>query len=83
MKTYLNELKGQVRGNARLRGRIDRLTHRVVVLERWISILVLLADKAGHGDAAVVVAAAREIGWHRMSESERRRVTALAESMLP
>lgn len=74
MKTYLKELRGQVRGNARLRRRLDASKYEVARLKRHIAALVTLADRAGHGDDVEVVRAAAVIGWARLPKEVRDRI---------
>jgi hypothetical protein len=61
MKTYLNELRGQVRGTARLRRKVDSLKSRVRQLELALMVVIDRADGRGIflDDAASV------IGWRR------------------
>jgi len=82
MKTYLQELRGQVRGNSRLRRRLDRLKARVQWLEEWIGAMVIHADKRGHGDDQIVKNAAREIGWSRLPPEEVERIKDAIRAML-
>lgn len=81
MKTYLKELRGQVRGNARLRRRLDASKHEVARLKLYIGSLVSLADRAGFGDDAVVVRAAAAIGWVRFTKEQRERIRREMESI--
>lgn len=81
MKTYLKELTGQVRGNARLRRRLDAKALDLLVLRGHVRSLVTLLDKLGHGDDRPVAAAARAIGWERMSECERSAIRDALESL--
>jgi hypothetical protein len=64
-KTYLNELRGQVRGNARLRRKLDDAKRTAVHRGQHIAMLVTLLDRVGLGDHPQTVAAARAIGWGR------------------
>lgn len=64
-KTYLNELRGQVRGNARLRRKLDEAKRKVVSRGQHIAMLVTLLDRVGLGDHPQTAAAARAIGWGR------------------
>lgn len=82
MKTYLNELRGQVRGNARLRRRLDRLKARVQWLETWIGAMVIDADRKGRGDDQIVKNAAREIGWHRLPAEKVERIKNAIKAMM-
>lgn len=72
MKTYLEELKGQVRGNARLRRKLDRARHREEELARHIAVLVSKLDALGRGGEQAVVSAAQSIGWKRGLSAEER-----------
>jgi hypothetical protein len=65
MKTYLNELRGQVRGNARLRRKLDEAKRTAVHRGQHIAMLVTLLDRVGLGDHPQTAAAARAIGWGR------------------
>lgn len=76
MKTYLNELRGQVKGNARLRRRLDVREHEIRRLRGHIQNLVTMLDKCGHGDHYAVVNAARAAGWVRWSQSTREQILA-------
>lgn len=71
--TYLDDLKGQVRGNRRLRNRIDRLIERIELMKSAIGRLVVLCDVLGHGDDQTVVAAARLIEWERLPKDHPNR----------
>ena len=72
MKTYLQELRGQIRGNARLRRRLDAKERRVIRLTRTVQSLVTMLDRLGHGDDREVVMAAATVGWERMREEVKR-----------
>lgn len=74
MKTYLQEFRGQVRGNARLRRRLDAQERRILRLTRTVQSLVTLLDKLGHGDDREVVMAAAMVGWERMREEVKREI---------
>jgi hypothetical protein len=65
MTDYRIELKGAIRGNARLRRRLDAAKHRVGELEQAIRLMVLRADLNGRGDDIETRIAAERIGWHR------------------
>ncbi len=65
MKTYLNELRGQVRGNARLRRKFDEAKRASTHRGQHIAMLVTLLDRVGLGDHPQTVAAAGAIGWRR------------------
>lgn len=81
MKTYLKELRGQVRGNARLRRRLDASKETIARLKLRIGSLVTLYDRAGLGDNAEVVAAAEDIGWVRFTPEERDRIRRELEAV--
>lgn len=74
MKTYLDELRGQVRGNARLRRRLDAKGQDISRLKAHIAVLVTMLDRLGHGDDVAVVRAAGAIGWERMREDVKREI---------
>lgn len=65
MKTYREELTGAIKGNARLRNRLDAATRRIKELEMAVRLLVDRADRAGRGDDEGVIAAAATVGWRR------------------
>jgi hypothetical protein len=65
MKTYLNELRGQVRGNARMRRKLDKAKRTAEHRGQHIAMLVTLLDRVGLGDHPHTVAAAGAIGWRR------------------
>lgn len=77
MKTYRKELTGAIRGNARLRRRLEATRRRVKELEMAVRVLVHSASQAGRGDEEGVVAAAATIGWRRDSRVEQ----AMREAM--
>lgn len=81
MKTYLKELRGQVRGNARLRRRLDASRCEIERLKRHIGSLVSLADRAGRGDDVEVVRAAAAIGWVRFTKEQREWIRRESESL--
>lgn len=81
MKTYLQELRGQVRGNARLRRRLDASRCEIERLKRHIGSLVSLADRAGRGDDVEVVRAAAAIGWVRFTKEQRERIRMESERL--
>jgi len=77
MKTYREELTGAIKGNARLRHRLDMARWRIAQLEQAVRVLVTMADKAGRGDHDATVAAAATIGWRRDWQVEQ----AMREAM--
>lgn len=82
MKTYLEELRGQVRGNARLRRRLDAANARINWLEQWIGAMVIHADKKGYGDDQIIANAARQIGWSRLPPEEVERIKDAIKAMM-
>lgn len=74
MKTYLNELRGQVRGNARLRRSLDAKDYELRKMKAHMAVLVTMLDRLGHGDDLAVVRAAATIGWERMREDVRQEI---------
>lgn len=74
MKTYLQELRGQIRGNARLRRRLDAKDRQIFRLTMTVQSLVTVLDKLGHGDDREVVMAAAMVGWERMREEVKREI---------
>jgi len=74
MKTYLQELRGQVRGNARLKRRLELKNLQLDGLAGYVAQLVTLLDRLGHGDDEVVKMAARSIGWERFDDAKRDRI---------
>jgi len=83
VKTYLTDLRGQVRGNKRLRRRVDALKQRVGRLEYFIGRLVAAADMMGYGDEPIVLTAARTIGWERWTDEKREMVARRSEELRP
>lgn len=79
MKTYITELRGQVRGNARLRRRLDAREDEIRHLRGHIRNLVTMLDKLGHGDDYSVVCAARAAGWERLDPAMRDRLLSEIE----
>jgi len=65
VKTYRKELTGQVRGNARLRRRLDEAKREIVSKRFHLAMLVTLLDANGLGDHEVTRKAAWSIGWYR------------------
>lgn len=74
MKTYLNELRGQVKGNARLRRRLDAKDYELRKMKAHIAVLVTMLDRLGYGDDRSVVRAAATIGWERMREDVKHEI---------
>lgn len=74
MKTYLQELRGQVRGNARLKRRLEEKNRQLDMLAGYIAQLVTMLDKLGHGDDELVVRAADAIGWKRFDPAMREQI---------
>ena len=74
MKTYLNELRGQVRGNARLRRRLDAKDYELRRMKAHMAVLVTMLDRLGYGDDTAVVRAAATIGWKRMREDVKQEI---------
>lgn len=64
-KTYLDELRGQVRGNARLRRKLNETKRDNVRYRYHIAMLVTLLDRVGLGDHPETKIAANSIGWGR------------------
>ena len=81
MKTYLQELRGQVKGNARLRRRLDARDCEIRRLCGHIQNLVTMLDKLGHGDDTAVVRAAEAAGWVRYSQPTREQILAEIEKV--
>lgn len=79
MRTYLKELRGQVKGNARLRRRLDARDDEIRRLRGHIHNLVTMLDKLGHGDHIAVVRAAGAAGWVRYSQPTREQIQAEIE----
>jgi hypothetical protein len=65
MKTYRDELTAAIRGNARLRRRLDAKERRIKELEQAVRLMVTRADINGRGDEIETVLAAERIGWRR------------------
>lgn len=72
-------LQGHIKGNKRLRRRVDALKERVERLEYLVGRLVTNADRMGYGDEEVVVTAARAIGWGRWADEKRERISAIVK----
>jgi hypothetical protein len=64
-KTYLDELRGQVRGNARLRRKLNSSKRQASGYRYHIAMLVTLLDRVGLGDHPETKSAANSIGWGR------------------
>lgn len=80
-RTFFKEMQGHIRGNKRLRRRVDALKARVQWLEMWIGALVMHADNNGHGDDQVVANAAGQIGWNRLPPAEVERIKDAIRAM--
>lgn len=72
MKTYRHELTGAIKGNSRLRRRLDEANERVARLERNVMFLVAKLDAMGHGDDEGVRKCAWSVGWFRSPEVARK-----------
>jgi len=70
----MNPITPHVRGNARLRRKLDRERDRYAALKRLVCDVLVLADRHGLGDHRSVVAAGAAIGWVRMTSAEREEV---------
>lgn len=82
MRTYLKELRGQVKGNARLRRRLDARDDEIRRLRGHIHNLVTALDRLGYGDHVAVVNAARAAGWVRYSQPTQEQILAEIEKVL-
>lgn len=67
----MNPLTPHIRGNARLRRKLDAQAARMADVKRAVGGLLVLADKHGFGDHPAAKAAAASIGWVRMSDEEK------------
>lgn len=76
-------IQGHIKGNKRLRRRVDALKQRVGRLEYLIGLLVTTADMRGYGDEPTVVVAARTIGWGRWADEKCESVRRRVEEMQP
>ena len=65
MTTYREELTAAIRGNARLRRRLEAKERRIKELEQAVRLMVMRADLNGRGDEIETVLAAERIGWRR------------------
>lgn len=83
MKDYRSELTGAIRGNARLRGRIERLKNRVSQLEKHVRNLIVVADANGCGDVQIVRSAANAVGWGRLPHADVVRLMMRAKELQP
>lgn len=72
MKTYREELTGAIKGNARLRSRLDEAKKRVAVLESHLKCMVTMLDSLGYGDVLAVQICAWSVGWRRDPEVARK-----------
>lgn len=70
----MNPLTPHIRGNARLRRKLDRERGRCEALKRLVGPVLVLADAHGLGDHRSVVALGAAIGWVRMTAEERKEV---------
>lgn len=80
-KTYLNEYRGAIKGAARLHRKIGRLNERIERLKAVTARLITLADLNGLGDNPIVVRAAAEIGWVRMTPAEREELVRILKEL--
>lgn len=64
-------LTPHIRGNARLRRKLDAQAARMADVKRAVGALLALADRHGFGDHTAAKAAAASIGWVRMSDEEK------------
>ena len=76
-------IQGHIKGNKRLRRRVDALKQRVGRLEYLIGLLVTSADQHGYGDEPMVVVSARTIGWSRWADEKTKSVMRRVEEMQP
>jgi hypothetical protein len=72
MKTYRKELTGAIKGNSRLRRRLDEAKRRIDSLEAIVKSLVTVLDGLGRGDTKIVRNAAWSVGWGRDPEVARK-----------
>lgn len=66
-----NPLTPHIRGNARLRRKLDAQAARLTDIKRAVGVLLVLADKHGFGDRREAKAAAASIGWVRWTDEEK------------
>lgn len=76
-------IQGHIKGNKRLRRRVDALKQRVGRLEYLIGRLVTAADMRGYGDDPTVLTAARTIGWQRWADEKREMVNNIVKEYGP
>ena len=76
-------IQGHIKGNKRLRRRVDALKQRVGRLEYLIGRLVTAADMRGYGDDPTVLTAARTIGWQRWADEKREIVNNIVKEYGP
>ena len=76
-------IQGHIKGNKRLRRRVDALKQRVGRLEYLIGRLVTAADMRGYGDEPTVLTAARTIGWERWADEKREMVNNIVKEYGP
>ena len=76
-------IQGHIKGNKRLRRRVDALKQRVGRLEYLIGRLVTSADMRGYGDDPTVLTAARTIGWQRWADEKREMVNNIVKEYGP
>ena len=76
-------IQGHIKGNKRLRRRVDSLKQRVGRLEYLIGRLVTAADMRGYGDDPTVLTAARAIGWERWADEKREMVNNIVKEYGP
>jgi hypothetical protein len=72
MKTYRDELTAAIRGNARLRRRLEAKDRRIRELEQAVRLMVTRADINGRGDEIETMLAAERIGWRRDADVARK-----------
>ena len=72
MTTYREELTAAIRGNARLRRRLEAKERRIRDLEQAVRLMVMRADLNGRGDEIETVLAAERIGWRRDGDVARK-----------
>lgn len=72
MHDYRKDLTGAIKGNRRLRTKLDAANDRIRRLEFNIMILVSMLDDHGFGDDLRVRVAAWQVGWIRSKEVARK-----------
>lgn len=70
----MNPLTPHIRGNARLRRKLDRERGRYEAIKRLVGPVLVLADAHGFGDHRRVAALGVAIGWVRMTAEQRAEV---------